>query len=73
MGHGMGIPSCSIYAKELITDFGVKKIIRVGSCGAVRTDVKLRDVVIGMGRARIPKLTVCVLKITTMRRLLILR
>jgi purine-nucleoside phosphorylase len=49
MGHGMGIPSCSIYVKELITDFGVKKIIRVGSCGAVRSDVKLRDVVIGMG------------------------
>ncbi len=42
MGHGMGIPSCSIYTKELITDFGVKKIIRVGSCGAVREDVKLR-------------------------------
>lgn len=49
MGHGMGIPSCSIYTKELITEFGVKKIIRVGSCGAVRHDVKLRDVVIGMG------------------------
>lgn len=49
MGHGMGIPSCSIYTKELITEFGVKKIIRVGSCGAVRSDIKLRDVVIGMG------------------------
>lgn len=49
MGHGMGIPSCSIYAKELITEFGVKVIIRVGSCGAVMDDVKLRDVVIGMG------------------------
>lgn len=49
MGHGMGIPSCSIYAKELITEYGVKKIIRVGSCGAVRQDVKVRDVVIGMG------------------------
>ena len=49
MGHGMGIPSCSIYAKELITEFGVKKIIRVGSCGAVRADIKLRDIVIGMG------------------------
>ena len=48
MGHGMGIPSCSIYAKELITDYGVKKIIRIGSCGAVCSDVKLRDVVIGM-------------------------
>ena len=42
MGHGMGIPSCSIYAKELITEYGVKKIIRVGSCGAVRMDVKVR-------------------------------
>lgn len=49
MGHGMGIPSCSIYAKELITDFAVKKIIRIGSCGAVNKDVKVRDIVIGMG------------------------
>jgi purine-nucleoside phosphorylase len=49
MGHGMGIPSVSIYAKELITDYGVKAIIRVGSCGAVRDDVNVRDVVIGMG------------------------
>ena len=49
MGHGMGIPSCSIYATELIKDYGVKTLIRVGSCGAVREDVKLRDVVIGMG------------------------
>ncbi|MDU8924575.1 purine-nucleoside phosphorylase [Pasteurellaceae bacterium LIM206] len=49
MGHGMGIPSCSIYAKELITEYGVRKIIRVGSCGSVRPDVKVRDVVIGMG------------------------
>ncbi|WP_323839676.1 purine-nucleoside phosphorylase [Photorhabdus africana] len=49
MGHGMGIPSCSIYAKELITDFGVKVLIRVGSCGSVRQDVQLRDVIIGMG------------------------
>ena len=49
MGHGMGIPSCSIYTRELITEYGVTRIIRVGSCGAVRDDVKLRDVVIGMG------------------------
>lgn len=49
MGHGMGIPSVSIYAKELITDFGVRSLIRVGSCGAVRDDVKVRDIVIGMG------------------------
>ena len=31
MGHGMGIPSCSIYAKELITEYGVQHLIRVGS------------------------------------------
>lgn len=49
MGHGMGIPSCSIYVTELFKDFGVKKVIRVGSCGAVNKDIKLRDVVIGMG------------------------
>lgn len=49
MGHGMGIPSVSIYAKELITEFGVNTLIRVGSCGAVRDDVQLRDLVIGLG------------------------
>lgn len=49
MGTGMGIPSCSIYAKELITEYGVDKLIRVGSCGSVRMDVELRDVVIAMG------------------------
>lgn len=48
MGHGMGIPSCSIYSKELITEYGVQNLIRVGSCGAVRSDVQVRDVVIGM-------------------------
>lgn len=49
MGSGMGIPSISIYAKELITEYGVKNLIRVGSCGAVSTEVKVRDVLIGMG------------------------
>ncbi|WGO84068.1 purine-nucleoside phosphorylase [Arsenophonus apicola] len=49
MGHGMGIPSCSIYMTELITDFGVKTIIRVGSCGAISPQVKLRDIIIGLG------------------------
>ncbi len=49
MGHGMGIPSCCIYVHELIAEYGVKNVIRVGSCGAVRDDVKLMDVVIGMG------------------------
>ncbi|QSX34534.1 purine-nucleoside phosphorylase [Shewanella avicenniae] len=49
MGSGMGIPSCSIYATELIKDYGVKNIVRVGSCGAISQDVKVRDVIIGMG------------------------
>ena len=49
MGSGMGIPSCSIYAKELITEYGVENIIRVGTCGAVSHDVKVLDVIIGMG------------------------
>ncbi|WP_422136001.1 purine-nucleoside phosphorylase [Endozoicomonas sp. ALD040] len=49
MGSGMGIPSASIYYKELITEYGVDKLIRIGSCGAISADVKLRDIVIGMG------------------------
>ncbi|MCZ6671429.1 MAG: purine-nucleoside phosphorylase [Verrucomicrobia bacterium] len=49
MGSGMGIPSISIYAKELYSEYGVKNIIRVGSCGAVDRKIKVRDVIIGMG------------------------
>ncbi|MFW6345797.1 MAG: purine-nucleoside phosphorylase [Halomonas sp.] len=49
MGHGMGIPSVSIYAKELITEYGARRLIRVGSCGAVRDDMAVRDLVIGLG------------------------
>lgn len=49
MGSGMGIPSASIYATELYKDYGVENIIRIGSCGAVLPDVKVMDLVIGMG------------------------
>lgn len=49
MAHGMGIPSVSIYCTELITEYKVKRIIRVGSCGTTHPDVKLRDVLIAMG------------------------
>jgi len=49
MAHGMGIPSASIYCTELIKDYGVKRILRVGSCGTVHPAVELRDVVIAMG------------------------
>ena len=48
MGSGMGIPSISIYATELYKDYGVENIIRIGSCGAVRDDIKVRDIIIGM-------------------------
>lgn len=47
-GSGMGMPSMSIYANELITEYGVKTLIRIGSCGAMQHHVKVRDVVIGM-------------------------
>ena len=49
MASGMGIPSASIYCTELITEFGVRRIIRVGSCGNVNPAVKLRDVLIAQG------------------------
>ena len=44
-GSGMGMPSCSIYAHELINDYGAKTLIRVGSCGALSESLKLRDVI----------------------------
>jgi len=47
--HGMGIPSASIYTHELVTEYGVRRLIRVGSCGTSHPDVKLRDIVIAMG------------------------
>jgi purine-nucleoside phosphorylase len=49
MAHGMGIPSASIYCTELIRDYGVTRLIRVGSCGTVHHAVRLRDIVIAMG------------------------
>jgi len=49
MAHGMGIPSASIYCTELIVDYGVRRVIRVGSCGTSHPDVRLRDLVIAQG------------------------
>lgn len=48
MGSGMGIPSMTLYAHELYNFFDVDSIIRVGSAGALRDDMKVRDVVIAM-------------------------
>jgi len=47
-GSGMGMPSLSIYANELIRDFGAKTLIRIGSAGGMQPQVKLRDVVLAM-------------------------
>ncbi len=44
-GSGMGMPSMHIYASELAQDYGVKKIIRTGTCGALQENIHVRDVV----------------------------
>ena len=49
MASGMGMPSIGIYSYELYNFFGVENIIRIGSIGAIADQVKLRDVIIGMG------------------------
>ncbi|HAP43964.1 MAG: purine-nucleoside phosphorylase [Spirochaetes bacterium GWD1_61_31] len=46
MGTGMGMPSHSIYVHELLQDYKVKKLIRVGTCGSLQADVKIRDVIL---------------------------
>ena len=48
-GSGMGMPSASIYAQELLSEYGVRTLIRVGSCGALTEDLSLRDVVAAIG------------------------
>lgn len=48
MGTGMGMPSLSIYVNELIRDYGVKQLVRVGTCGALTSEVKVRDMILGI-------------------------
>lgn len=50
-GSGMGMPSASIYAHELLAEYGVKTLVRVGSAGALAEKLQLRDVVAGIGAA----------------------
>jgi purine-nucleoside phosphorylase len=45
-GTGMGVPSISIYITELMAEYDVQKLIRVGTCGSIHKDVKLRDVIL---------------------------
>lgn len=47
-GTGMGLPSLSIYVNELINEYGVKNLIRVGTCGSFQQNVHLRDIVLAM-------------------------
>jgi purine-nucleoside phosphorylase len=47
-GTGMGIPSISIYVNELISEYQVTDLIRVGTCGGIRPDTRLRDVILAM-------------------------
>lgn len=47
-GTGMGVPSISIYINELMQSYGVQNLIRVGTCGAIQKDVKVRDVILAM-------------------------
>lgn len=48
-GTGMGVPSISIYVNELIQDYDVQKLVRVGTCGGMKNDVKIRDVILAQG------------------------
>lgn len=50
-GTGMGMPSAAIYANELIREYGVKKLIRVGTCGSIQKDVHVRDLVLAQAAA----------------------
>ncbi|MCA9764804.1 MAG: purine-nucleoside phosphorylase [Carnobacterium sp.] len=50
-GTGMGMPSAVLYIHELINDYGVKTLIRVGTCGAIQEDVHIRDVIIAQAAA----------------------
>ena len=44
-GSGMGMPTLSIYVNEMIRDYGAKSFVRIGSCGGMAADVKVRDIV----------------------------
>jgi purine-nucleoside phosphorylase len=48
MGTGMGMPSLSIYVNELIRDYGCRKLVRVGTCGGLKAEVKVRDLILGI-------------------------
>lgn len=48
MGTGMGMPTLAIYVHELIHDYGVQTLMRVGTCGAIQPDLQIGDLILPM-------------------------
>lgn len=61
-GTGMGVPSISIYITELMQEYDVQKLIRVGTCGSIHADVKVRDVIIAQGASTDSKMNEIIFK-----------
>lgn len=61
-GTGMGVPSISIYITELMQEYDVQKLIRVGTCGAIQKDVKVRDVILAQSASTDSKMNEIIFK-----------
>ncbi|TWT07764.1 purine-nucleoside phosphorylase [Planococcus sp. CPCC 101016] len=61
-GTGMGVPSISIYVTELMQEYDVKKLIRVGTCGSIHKDVKVRDVILAQSASTDSKMNEIIFK-----------
>lgn len=61
-GTGMGVPSISIYVTELMNEYDVKKLIRVGTCGSIHKDVKVRDVILAQSASSDSKMNEIIFK-----------
>ncbi|MCW1929155.1 purine-nucleoside phosphorylase [Bhargavaea beijingensis] len=61
-GTGMGVPSISIYITELMQEYDVQKLIRVGTCGAIQKDVKVRDVILAQSASTNSKMNEIIFK-----------
>lgn len=61
-GTGMGVPSIAIYVTELMQEYDVKKLIRVGTCGSIHKDVKVRDVILAQSASTDSKMNEIIFK-----------
>jgi purine-nucleoside phosphorylase len=61
-GTGMGVPSISIYVTELMAEYDVQKLIRVGTCGSIHNDVKVRDVILAQSASTDSKMNEIIFK-----------